>query len=127
MKQKTKSAMLAVLMLAAAGVFYYDSRGVSFPGKTVPFALRPYAPLPVENPALQRWKLEASRRTEYKSGGRDLFRESPPPAPGPHGPAPARDPPPQHGTTPPPPHLPAHNDLLCYCPPPHSPPNRPLP
>src|SRR5260370_4797001 len=86
MNQKTKIAMLAVLMLAAAGVFYYDSRGVSFPGKTVPFALRPYAPLPVENPALQRWKLEASRRTEYKSGGSGLFSEELAPAPVCHGP-----------------------------------------
>jgi hypothetical protein len=79
MNQKTKIAILPVLMLAAAGVFYYDSIGVSFPGKTVPFTLRPYSPLPVENPALQRWKLEASRRTEYKSSGRDLFSQTLPP------------------------------------------------
>ena len=81
MNQKTKIAILPVLMFAAAGVFYYDSIDVSFPGKTVPFTLRPYSPLPVENPALQRWKLEASRRTEYKSSGRDLFSQTLPPPP----------------------------------------------
>ena len=41
----------------------------------------PYKPLPVENPALQREKQQASRSTEYKGGGRDLFTEMAPPPP----------------------------------------------
>jgi hypothetical protein len=114
MNQKTKIAMLAVLMLAAAAVFYYDSKGVSFPGKAVPFALRPYSPLPVENPALQRWKLEASRRTEYKSSGRDLFSQTLPPAPVRHVPEPVRDPGPQLPVEPPPPSLPANMKFFGY-------------
>ena len=40
-----------------------------------------YTPLGVENPGLHHDKLETSRRTEYKSGGRDLFSESAPPPP----------------------------------------------
>jgi len=79
MGQKTKAALLVVLILMAAGVFYLDSKGMPFRGKTV--ELTAYAPLPVENPELQRWRLEAGRKTEYKSSGRDLFRESLPSAP----------------------------------------------
>jgi hypothetical protein len=114
MNQKTKIAMLALLMLAAAAVFYYDSKGVSFPGKTVPFALRPYAPLPVENPALQRWKLEASRRTEYKSSGRDLFSQTLPPPFRPKVPDRVPDPVPQAAIEPPPPSLPANMKFFGY-------------
>jgi hypothetical protein len=80
MGQKTKAALLAVLILMAAGVFYLDNKGLPFPGKTFDVA-KSYAPLPVENPELQRWRLDAGRKTEYKSSGRDLFRESLPPAP----------------------------------------------
>ena len=75
MKQRTKIVLLIVLMLAAAGVFYFDSSGGDLPGKAQSVTTAAYIPLPVENPELQRWKLDASRRTEYKSGGRDLFSE----------------------------------------------------
>jgi hypothetical protein len=114
MNQKTKIAILPVLMLAAAGIFYYDSIGVSFPGKTVPFILRPYSPLPVENPALQRWKLEASRRTEYKSSGRDLFSQTLPPAPRPKVPDRVPDPPPPPIVVEQPPSLPANMKFFGY-------------
>lgn len=114
MNQKTKIAMMAILMLAAAGVFYYDSKGVSFPGKTVPFTLRPYSPLPVENPALQRWKLEASRRTEYKSSGRDLFSQTQPPPPRPKVPERVPDPPPPQIVVEQPPSLPANMKFFGY-------------
>ena len=112
MNQKTKIAMLPALILAAAGIFYYDSKGVSFPGKTVPFALRPYSPIPVENPALQRWKLEAGRRTEYKSSGRDLFSEILPPPSHPKVPDRVPDPPPK--IVEPPPSLPANMKFFGY-------------
>src|SRR4029077_1102865 len=95
-----------------AGIFYYDSKGVSFPGKTVPFALRPYSPIPVENPALQRWKLEAGRRTEYKSSGRDLFSEILPPPSHPKVPDRVPDPPPK--IVEPPPSLPANMKFFGY-------------
>jgi hypothetical protein len=114
MNQKTKIAMLPVLMLAAAGVFYYDGKGVSFSGKTLSFTLRPYAPLPVENPALQRWKLEASRHTEYKSSGRDLFSQTLPPPPHPKVPDRVPDPVPQVAIEPPPPSLPANMKFFGY-------------
>jgi len=114
MNQKTKIAMLAILVLAAAGVFYYDSKDVSFPGKTVSFILRPYSPLPVENPALQRWKLEASRRAEYKSSGRDLFSLTLPPPSQPKKPDRVPDPPPQVPVELPPPSLPANMKFFGY-------------
>jgi hypothetical protein len=105
MKQRTKIILLVVLMLAAAGVFYFDSSGGSLPGRTQSVTTAAYIPLPVENPELQRWKLDASRRTEYKSSGRDLFSEVLPPPP-----RRAHDPIPQTvvqaPTEPPPPTLP---------------------
>jgi hypothetical protein len=114
MNQKTKIALLAVLMLAAAGVFYFDSRGVSFPGKTSSFSAKTYSPLPVENPELQRWKLDASRRTEYKSSGRDLFSQTMPAAPVVRAPERVRDPGPQLPVEPPPPTLPANMKFFGY-------------
>jgi hypothetical protein len=105
MKQRTKIILLVVLMLAAAGVFYIDSNGGSLPGRTQSVTTAAYIPLPVENPELQRWKLDASRRTEYKSSGRDLFSEVLPPPPAPKR-QPAPDPVPQVPSEPPPPTLP---------------------
>jgi len=113
MKQRTKIALLAVLMLIGAGIFYLDSKGTSFSSKDSVFTAKSYPPLPIENPELQRWKLETSRRTEYKSSGRDLFSEvlPPPPvqkverAPGPV---------PQAPVEPPPPTLPANMKYFGY-------------
>jgi len=114
MNQKIKIAILPVLMLAAAGVFYFDSKGPAFPGRTSLFSTKPYDPLPVENPALQRWKLDASRRTEYKSSGRDLFSETLPPPPRPKVPERVPDPVPQVAVEPPPPSLPANMKFFGY-------------
>jgi hypothetical protein len=113
MNQKTKIAMLPVLVLAAAGVWYYDSKGPSFEDRTSLLTTKPYSPLPVPNPALQRWKLDASRRTEYKSSGRDLFSEVLAP---PHVPKRQRDPDPvpQPPLEPPPPSLPANMKFFGY-------------
>ncbi|HLZ92455.1 MAG TPA: hypothetical protein VKQ28_12115 [Candidatus Acidoferrum sp.] len=109
MNQKNQIALLAILMLVAAAVFYYDSKGsLSFPGKSSSFASKTYSPLPVENPELQRWKLDASRRTEYKSSGRDLFSQVLPPPPTRPKPQLAPDPGPQVPAEPPPPTLPAN-------------------
>jgi hypothetical protein len=114
MKQKTKIAMLAALILVGAGVFYLDHKGISFPGKSSPFSSRTYAPLPVENPQLQRWKLEASRRTQYKASGRDLFSEVLPPPPRAKVPDRVPDPVPQPPPEPPPPSLPANMKFFGY-------------
>lgn len=114
MNQKTKIALLAILMLAAAGVFYFDSEGMSGRGKASSFAAKDYPPLPVENPELRRWKLDASRRTEYKSSGRDLFSESLPPAPVQKKPEPAPAPVIQATPEPPPPTLPANMKFFGY-------------
>lgn len=114
MNQKTKIALLAVLMLAAAGVFYFDSEGMSRRDKSSSFTARNYAPLPVENPELRRWKLDTSRRTEYKSSGRDLFSESLPPAPPPKKPDPTPNSVPQPPPEPPPPALPANMKFFGY-------------
>ena len=114
MNQKKKLALLALLMLAAAGVFYFDSRGVSFPGKTSPFSAKTYSPLPVENPELQRWKLDESRRTEYKSSGRDVFSQTMPAAPVVRAPEPVRNVGPQLPVEPPPPTLPANMKFFGY-------------
>jgi hypothetical protein len=113
MNQKIKIAILPVLMLAAAGVFYFDSKGPAFPGRTSLFSTKPYDPLPVENPALQRWKLDASRRTEYKSSGRDLFSETLPPPP-PKKIEPRPDPVPLPPVEVPPPSLPANMKFFGY-------------
>ena len=113
MNQKTKIALMAVLMLAAAGVFYYDNKGPSFSDKTLLFTSKPYAPLPVENPALQRWKLDASRHTEYKSSGRDLFSMTLPPPPPKKVPERVPDPPPPPVVEPPP-SLPANMKFFGY-------------
>jgi len=115
MKQNTKIAMLMILVLVAAGVFYFDSNGgVSFAGKTSSFMAKTYTPLPVENPELQRWRLDASRRTEYKSSGRDLFSESLPPAPPPKRLNPTPNPVPQPPPEPPPPSLPPNVKYFGY-------------
>ena len=114
MKQRNKIALLGVLMLAAAGVFYFDGIGGSLPGKTQFLNAKTYTPLPVENPALQRWKLDASRHTEYKSSGRDLFSEVLPAPPPPKRPVPRPDPGPQVPVEPPPPTLPANMKFFGY-------------
>ena len=115
MKQNTKIAMLIILILVAAGVFYFDAKGVPFSGKgSNLLTAKTYPPLPVENPELRRWKLDASRRTEYQSSGRDLFTESLPPAPVQRKREPAPTPVPQPAPEPPPPALPANMKFFGY-------------
>jgi hypothetical protein len=114
MNQKRKIALLVILVLFAFGVFYFDASGIPFSGKTSTFTSKTYPPLGVENPELRRWKLDASRRTEYKSSGRDLFSESLPPAPPPKRKDPTPAPVPQRDPEPPPPALPANMKFFGY-------------
>jgi hypothetical protein len=113
MKQRTKIAMLALLIIVAAGVFYLDTKDPLLRGKEFVFTSKSYPPLAVENPELQRWKLETSRRTEYKSSGRDLFSEVLPPPPV-RKVVRAPDPVPQAPVEPPPPTLPASMKYFGY-------------
>lgn len=112
MSQKRKGVLLGVLLAVAALVFYFDSRGSSLPDRVSLIGKQRYTPLAVENPELQHWKLEASRKTEYKSNGRDLFSETvPEPAP---KPIPKPDPGPVVPADPPPPTLPANVKFFGY-------------
>src|SRR5438270_5238164 len=114
MNQNRKIALLVILVFAAVAVFYFDGSGLPFSGKTSTFAARNYAPLPVENPELRRWKLDTSRHTEYKSSGRDLFSETLPPPPVPKKTERAPTPLPQPTPEPPPPALPANMKYFGY-------------
>ena len=115
MKQKKQLAILAGLLVLAVVVWYWES-GAS--GMTPQLAVRKvtYTPLGVENPGLHRDKLEASRRTEYKSSGRDLFSESAPPPPVAQkmDPAPRRIEPPPPPPPPPLPTLPPNMKFFGY-------------
>ncbi len=81
MSEKTKGILFAALIAVAALVWYLERSGNSAAATSSLVGELAYKPLAVENPALQREKQEASRRTEYKSGGRDLFSEVAPPPP----------------------------------------------
>jgi hypothetical protein len=103
MTEKTKGILLASLIAVAALVWYLERRSESVAVNASQSGDLNYRPLAVENPALQREKQEASRKTEYKGGGRDLFSAmAPPPVVvaqkeerhGPQGPIPLPPPPP---------------------------------
>jgi hypothetical protein len=81
MSEKSKGILLAALIVVAALVWYFERQGNSTAATSSLVGEQAYKPLGVENPALQREKQEASRKTEYKSGGRDLFSELAPPPP----------------------------------------------
>jgi hypothetical protein len=113
MSQNTKAVLLIVLVVAAALVVYFDTKGPSLRNISSLIEKQTYTPLPVENPELQRWKQETSRRTEYKSSGRDLFSISLPPPP-PQKIDPPRDTGPVVPPEPPPPTLPANMKFFGY-------------
>ena len=73
MSEKTKSSWLVGLLLVAALVWYFESKGNSIVPTKDSSDPGSYKPLAVENPELQRAILEKSRKTEYKPSGRDLF------------------------------------------------------
>jgi hypothetical protein len=82
MTDRSKGVVLVVLIAIAAVAYYISSRGPSV--SVIPSfdnATAPYRPLAVDNPELQRGKLESSRGTEYKGTGRDLFSMIAPPPP----------------------------------------------
>jgi hypothetical protein len=85
MSEKNKAVWLAGLIAVAVFVWFFERRGPSAAVNGASAAAFSYRPLGVENPALQRERLDRSRKTEYKSAGRDLFSAIviPPPDPTP--------------------------------------------
>jgi hypothetical protein len=82
MKEQTKGILLVALIAVAALVWYLERRESSAStSASLQVGELAYKPLAVENPALQREKQAASRKTEYKSAGRDLFSDQAPPPP----------------------------------------------
>jgi len=103
MTEKTTGIILVVLVALAAGVWYYSTHGSSRVANISSDVGTVYHPLAVDNPELQREKLNRSRATEYKGSGRDVFSALAPPTqdavkavtvPRPTGPQPEPPPPP---------------------------------
>lgn len=89
MKQKKQLAVLVVLLLIAGVIwFFYFDRDKPIATVDASSAIQDYKPLGVENPSLHNDGVDRARKTEYKSGGRNIFsREIPhPPVPRPHVP-----------------------------------------
>lgn len=97
MKQKKQLVVLAVLLLTAGFIwFLYFGHDRSVATADAPSAIQNYQPLGVENTQLHTYVVDRTRKTEYKSGGRNIFsREVPPP--------PAQKPDKKHPAPPPPP------------------------
>jgi hypothetical protein len=101
MKQKKQLAVLVVLLLIAGGIWflYFDHDKPVVTADTGSAAQNPQL-LSVENPSLHKDAVDKARKTEYKSGGRNIFsrelppqRVPPPHVPGPHDPKPPNVPP----------------------------------
>ena len=81
MTKRAKEAIgLAVLVGIAAAVWYFNATHSAVPAGAVT-AKAKYSPLPVESSRIRWDKLEASRRTEYKTTGRNPFSPIVPPTP----------------------------------------------
>jgi hypothetical protein len=72
MNQKRQIAALFVLLVIAGIVWHFRSADPAVIEDTAGFAQN-YPPLAVDNPQLHWWKLEDSRKAEYKSTGRNIF------------------------------------------------------
>jgi hypothetical protein len=81
MTERNKGIALAVLIVIAGLIWYYERSGGSVTATSAQSGELSYKPLAVENPALQREKQNASQKTEYKGAGRDLFSSTAPPPP----------------------------------------------
>jgi hypothetical protein len=108
MNQKSQIAVLIALLVVAPLVWYFRPANPAVIADTAAI-VQSYPPLAVDNPQLHWWKLEASRKSEYKSNGRNIFSPagpvhtlpSPKPKPVDQNSVPQSPPPP-----PPPPTLP---------------------
>ena len=78
MKKQAKEAIgLGVLVVIAATVWNFNRTHSAGPSG-ITIAKAKYSPLPVESSRIRWDKLEASRKTEYKSSGRNPFSPVPP-------------------------------------------------
>jgi hypothetical protein len=103
MKQRNYLVLLAALLILAVLVWRSRSSPQAIIGP--PELAKNYPALGVDNPQLHWWKLDAARKAEYKSNGRNIFTASlPPPTPPPSR---KPDPVPSEPLPPPPPTLPA--------------------
>lgn len=114
MTERAKAGWLVGLLLVAALVWYFQSRGHSIASTVASTDALSYKPLAVENPELQRDILEKSRKTEYKPSGRDLFSGYLPPPPEAAKPQPQVPAGPVVPPPPPPPALPANVRFFGY-------------
>ena len=105
MKQKKELVLLAVLLVIAVAVWlFYFQQGKPVITADASSSIKNYQLLSVENPHIRVEKLEAPRKTEYKSLGRNIFSTVAPPSqaqrpqpikPEPYGPkVPTPEPPP---------------------------------
>lgn len=84
-KEKTKIevAVLAVLLVSGASLWYFDSRPASGAPRATTSAAN-YRPMRVENPQIHWDHLEEAQSTPYKPSPRDIFNRDlplPPPPP----------------------------------------------
>jgi hypothetical protein len=78
MKQQKQLVALVLLIVVAAGVWYWNSRqNVATVGAEAVMA--GYTPMSVEGLTVQEWKIEKVRKTDYKSSGRNPFSAIAPP------------------------------------------------
>jgi hypothetical protein len=90
MKQKKQLVVLAVLLLTAGLIWsLYFGHDRSVATADAPFAVQNYQPLGVENTQLHTYVVDRTRKTEYKSAGRNIFSREVPPPPPPKHPKPA--------------------------------------
>jgi hypothetical protein len=104
-KQKNYLILLAVLLILTAYVWYSRLSGpqvIIGPADLT----KTYPALGVDNPQLHWWKLNAARKTEYKSNGRNIFAASLPALAAPSATRPSAPVGPLPTPPPPPPTLP---------------------
>ena len=84
MKQRRQLIALAVLLVAAAAVWYfmYFRKGSGPTGQNNVATLRKYELLGIDNPGLHWPEMAFAAKTEYKSNGRNPFSKEAPPPPG---------------------------------------------
>jgi hypothetical protein len=70
--QKTQIAGLIALLVVVPLAWYLRPTNPAVIADTAAF-VQNYPPLAVDNPQLHWWKLEASRKSEYRSNRRNIF------------------------------------------------------
>ena len=82
MSQKKQLAVLAVLVVVAGSIWYWFFFRDKTPASTSAVAVAENVPLlGVDNPELHKDQVDRTRKTEYKSNGRNIFSPIPPPPP----------------------------------------------